>query len=86
MSYRVEYQQPEGKFSIRLPFLTLWCFLLFLILTDWCWPEGAEAIRVVWMNVKNAVVFSELNYFADDLLKGDSVRQAFSDFLGRCQS
>lgn len=86
MSYRVEYRLPAGKDSLSLLFLTAACFLIFLVLVYEYWPEGAEVIRAIWMEMKDSATVCALNYFAEELAKGETVKQAFSDFLEILQS
>ena len=86
MSYRVEYRQAAGKGLMRPLFLTVACFLIFLVLVFHRWPEGAEMIRALCSGLKNSKPVTVLNHFAGELVNGESVKQAFSDFLELLQS
>ena len=86
MGYRMEYRQPTKGFPLRLPFFIVFSFLIFLILVYQRWPEGAAVIRAMCSEWKNSGAVSALNRFAGDLVKGEQVRQAFSNFLDLLQS
>lgn len=83
MSYRIEYRLAHKKAGsrMRLPFLTLMFFLLFLLLVSHCWPEGMTEIRSVFQELRASAPVSALNAFAGNLSEGESVTAAFSDFL-----
>ena len=74
MAYRINYP-PGGKKRGRevrrgrLPALTALCFLGFLLLVQFLWPEGAAHIRFV------------LDQLASGLQKEDSVLAALLDVL-----
>ena len=86
MSYRVEYAQRSAGVSLRRIFLSIWCFLLFLVLVFQYWPEGAGIIRTMLADVEESTAVSALNRLAEELVQGEAVKQAFSDFLESVQS
>lgn len=88
MGYRILYHSVQKKpgnrgLSIRLPVLTLICFLLFLFLAHALWPEGTAAIQMVISTVREGEAFSVFNDLAEELRFGEPLVTAFSDFCGK---
>ena len=84
MSYRIDYRPSQKKSRmgfLRLPVLTVLCFLLFLFLVNTYWPEGADRIAV-W---QESVTVMVLDRFGEDLHRGEPLAEAFSAFLGSFQ-
>lgn len=85
MSYRIDYgnqqkQLPGRMRHSRLHVLTLLSFLLFFLLVNVLWPEGAEYIQ------KTVLLFREktaeaLNILEMDFLFREPLSAAFSDVL-----
>lgn len=83
MGYRIHYQKESGSRRKKLTFarllvLTFLCFLLFLMLVRTYWPEGAAYIRTKTRESAAAVA---LDRFAGDLVRGEPLAEAFSDFF-----
>ena len=74
MAYRIRYLAVRNIRSrvvlrVRLPALTALCFLLFLVLVQFTWPEGAECIR------------GGLDQLASGLQNEESLMAVLADFL-----
>ena len=80
MSYRIDYRTAQKNRHMRLPVLTLLCFLLFLFLVSALWPEGTEYIRtsVSHFRLKTAAAFRLLE---GEALQGEPLAAVFSDFF-----
>lgn len=88
MGYRIEYhtaQKRQGNYFyfIRLPLLTIVCFVIFLFLVGRMWTEGAELIQESGFLSKAMVAVSALDEFADELYYGEPLVTAFADFCGK---
>ena len=88
MGYRIEYHTVQKKQRtfisfIRLPVLTILCFLAFLFLVDVMWPEGAALIQKSGLFSRSTVAVSALNDLADKLYCGEPLVTAFADFCGK---
>ncbi len=81
MSYRIAYDEPERRSYIRFPVLTAMCFVLFLLLVYWRWPEGALLIRSVFLAAEKFIGITALDCAVEALGAGETAAQAFSDFL-----
>lgn len=88
MGYRIEYHTVQRKQRtfvsfIRLPVLTIACFLIFLFLIDTTWPEGAALLEKSRLFSKGTAAASALNDLADELYCGEPIMTAFADFCGK---
>jgi len=85
MSYRINYQSMESHWSkkrshIRLPLLTVLCFLLFLWMVNHSWQEGADFLRSRLYSLKETAAAAALDQFAVELYRGEPLASAFSEF------
>ncbi len=82
MSYRIHYQSTEKKLwaNIRLPVLTVLCFLLFYGIVSCRWPEGAAYLSNKIHSLKESAAVASLNQLSDDLFRGEPLTEVFSDF------
>lgn len=85
MSYRIDYSSSRKRLHIsllhiRLPAMTLLCFLIFVLLVNILWAEGTQYIldSVQLFREKTAVA---LNNFEEDFLNREPLAAAFSDLL-----
>ena len=85
MSYRIQYPSPHAAKSIRqrkirLPLLTVLCFLLFLFLVNTFWPQGAAYMAEKMAVLRRSAAVMALDRLAEDLLRGEPLAAAFSEF------
>ena len=85
MGYHIVYQSGQTKCgrrrSIRLPLLTMLCFVLFLILVEYLWPQGAEFLHTFLPGDRDSVAVSALDHLAEELRGGKNLQSAVSGFL-----
>lgn len=79
MSYRIRYPvlhklRNKPRTTVRLPALTVLCFLIFLLLVKFLWPEGAD-----WL--LKTIPVAGLDQVALDFLHGETVAASLSDFF-----
>lgn len=60
--------------------LTVLCFLLFLFLVNTFWPEGAAYLQASICQIQ-ARTAAALNLLEADILDGEPLTAAFSDFF-----
>lgn len=85
MGYRVEYQPVKKvrgveKRTSRVPALTALFFLLFLLLVNGFWPQGAEILREILIPGDPTVTVAALETFTQELQTGEELSIAFEDF------
>ena len=83
MSYRIEYGSPQKKRIyglLRLPVLTALSFLLFLLLVNLFWTDGAELICSAIADIRSETA-DVLNTLEQDFLSGESLTAVFSDYI-----
>ena len=85
MGYRIHYQSEKKKDRklrnhSRLAVLIAVCFLVFLLLVETCWPEGAEVIRTMNVFSEEIIPVSALNDLENGLLQGESLVKAWTAF------
>lgn len=85
MSYRIQYPSPyaapcKKQSKIRLPLLTVLCFLLFLFLVNTFWPRGAEYMGEKMAALRQSAAVMALDRLAEDLFRGEPLSTAFSEF------
>lgn len=85
MSYRIQYSSPyaapcKKQSKIRLPLLTVLCFLLFLMLVNTFWPQGAEYMAEKMAALRQSAAVMALDRLAEDLFRGEPLSAAFSEF------
>lgn len=88
MGYRIEYhtaQRKQGNFLrfVRLPLLTIVCFVIFLFLVGTLWPEGAAWIEKSGFFAKSMAAVAALDELADGLHYGEPLVTAFAEFYGK---
>lgn len=88
MGYRIEYHTAQRKQHnfisfVRLPVLTMMCFLIFLFLVEAMWPDGAAWIQKSGFFSGTIAAVSALNELAAELHCGEPLVTAFSDFCGK---
>lgn len=85
MGYCIHYQSEKKKdcklrnYS-RLTVLTAACFLVFLLLVEMCWPEGAALIQTMNLFSEEMIPVSALNNLENDLLQGESWVKSWTVF------
>lgn len=85
MGYRIHYQSDKKKDRTlrncsRLAVLIVVCFLVFLLLVEMCWPEGAELIRIMNVFSEEMIPVSALNDLENGLLQGESLVKSWTAF------
>lgn len=85
MGYRVLYPGKSGsrirekrRFYRRV--LTVFCFSVFLLLVNFCWPRGREVLRQLLFPGNSVVAVAALNDMAAELSYGESWPDALSGF------
>ncbi len=83
MSYRIRYQSPQPGWSksLRLPILTILCFLLFVMLVNQNWQEGADYIKTGILFVQKSSITAAMDQFAGNLHRSESLSEVFSSFF-----
>ena len=88
MGYRVDYQ-PVKKVRLaekrhsRVLALTGLCLLLFFLLVNSLWPQGAQTLREILIPGDAAVTTAALEDFAQELGAGETLRSALETFCRR---
>ncbi len=90
MSYRIIYGSLHTKnvsvvSKIRLPALTVLCFLLFLTLVNTFWEEGSAYLAEWVHSVRESAAVLALEQFAEELYQGEPLAEAFSAFCNSIQ-
>lgn len=81
MSYRIDYGfLHKNKHRRRLPMLTVLSFLLFLFLVNTFWEEGVAYMQASICRLP-ARIAAALNLLEGDILAGEPLTAAFSDFF-----
>ena len=86
MSYCIDYSSEQSNKQnfltyIRLPVLILLCIVMFMILTDHKWPEGAALIHRAIQQSQNVISVSSLNNLTEELRRGEDMQTAFSTYF-----
>lgn len=85
MSYRIEYFPQDDpavppKKSFRVPVLTAFCFLAFLMIFGCCWPHGRVVLRKLLIPGDPAVTAAAMENFAQEIKSGAGLASAFLRF------
>ena len=83
MSCRIEYGYSQKKRMygiLRLPVLTALSFLLFLLLVNLFWTDGAELICSAIADIRSETA-DVLNTFEQDFLSKEPLIAVFSDLI-----
>jgi len=84
MGYRIDYQPTDQKIVLyrgkRTGFLTGICFLLFVLLTNFLWPEGTEEIRRSLYTASGQSAIAAAEVFAEEFGSEKQLKYVFSDF------
>lgn len=85
MGFRIVYQSVQKKTGgtytwIRLPVLILICLVLFFVIVEAVWDNGAAVLNRVLMLPNSILPVSALNCFAEDLREGSSLVSSFAHF------
>lgn len=83
MSYRIDYgrkQKMKHSGNFRLAALTLLSFLMFLMLVNSMWAEGAEYLRNLLRQLRSQTA-AVLSVLETDILNRDPMTVVFSDFF-----
>ena len=85
MGYRVEYGQDSNQEKAagrlgRILVLTVILFVMFLVLVNLFWPQGAAMVRQALIPGDAAVTVGALEGLAQDLKAGDSIEAALQSF------
>lgn len=86
MGYRIVYgEKPFRKFGTcrikkRLGTMTAGFFLLFLLLTNLCWPEGRQKLWEICIPGNAQVTAAAFEAMVEDLRAGESVSDALTVF------
>ena len=85
MGHRIHYQSENKKDRTlrnysRLSVLIAACFLVFLLLVEMCWPEGAELIQTKNVFTEEMIPVSALNDLENGLLSGESLVKSWTAF------
>lgn len=86
MGYRIDYDKGTARYEVsrnrpwRRFVLTAVCFVLFLVLTGWFWPEGSDLIRDILIPGNDAVTVHAFAKFTEELREGTSIRDAVTVF------
>ena len=84
MSYKIQYPKQQhdirkSSMSIRLLLLTAFCFVIFCLMVDLHWHEGAEVLHSGIHQLKNMV--AEINSAANVFLSDGSLAETLSEVI-----
>ena len=86
LGYRIEYDGGVGKYEVRKyspykrPALLTAAVCLFLLLTFFLWPEGADYIREALIPGENAVTAAAFENLTQRLRQGEPLQDAVTAF------
>lgn len=86
MGYRIEYDQGTERYEVmqdnpwRVWILTAICFGIFMMLSNWFWPEGSAFIRDILIPGDDAVTVQAFTNMTEELRSGTAVKEAVTAF------
>ena len=84
MSYKIQYPMQQhdirkSSMSIRVLLLTAFCFVIFCLMVDLHWHEGAEVLHSGIHRLKSLV--TELNSAANVFLSDGNLAETLSEVI-----